>query len=500
MRCISRYARHFRAILAFACAVLLAFASTSLALANVPIVQLSTDPYTNTTSQHQTEVEPDSFSFGSTIVMATQVGRFNDGGSSNIGWATSTNGGATWTHGFLPGITVFQGGTFARVSDASVAFDARHSTWLISSLAISTSGGSVIGAAVVVNRSTDGGLTWSNPVTVKTAGSTGNLDKNWSVCDDTASSPFYGHCYTEWDNNARGNRIQMSTSTDGGLTWGAAHSTANRASGLGGQPVVQPNGTVIVPIDNANESSVLAFTSTNGGTSWSSTVTVASISTHTVAGNLRSGPLISAEIDAAGKVYVVWQDCRFESGCSANDIVMSTSTNGATWTAVQRIPMDPVGSGVDHFIPGIGVDRSTSGTTAHLVLAFYYYPTSSCSTSTCQLDIGYTSSTNGGNSWTARTQITGPMTLSWLPNTTQGRMVGDYISTSFAGGVAFPGLAVATIPDGGVDCSSGGAVCHESLDTVATGLAHQIGRYTSQHDRVVFSGSPSAPSGPLTAR
>ena len=39
------------------------------AAGNSPL-QLSSDPYTNTTSQHQTEVEPDSFSNGSTIVTA----------------------------------------------------------------------------------------------------------------------------------------------------------------------------------------------------------------------------------------------------------------------------------------------------------------------------------------------------------------------------------------------------------------------------------------------
>jgi hypothetical protein len=41
------------------------------------LVQLSADPYTNPTSQHQTEVEPDTFAYGSTIVAAFQAGRFN---------------------------------------------------------------------------------------------------------------------------------------------------------------------------------------------------------------------------------------------------------------------------------------------------------------------------------------------------------------------------------------------------------------------------------------
>src|SRR5205823_2614572 len=102
------------------------------------------------------------------------------------------------------------------------------------------------------SRSTDGGLSWSNPVTVKT-GANVDLDKNWTACDNTSTSSFYGRCYTQWDNHGAGNVIQMSTSTDGGMNWGAALGTANNATGLGGQPVVQPNGTVIVPIANANE-------------------------------------------------------------------------------------------------------------------------------------------------------------------------------------------------------------------------------------------------------
>jgi len=442
-------------------ALVLVLAVTVVAFANVPVQQINSDTYTNSTSQHATQVEPDSFSFGSTIVAVIQTGRFFDGGSSNIAWSTSTDNGATWTHGNLPGITTFQGGTYNRVSDPVVAYDARHNVWLVSGLAIRDTSG-VVGAAVTVNRSTDGGLTWSNPVNVTVATGSANLDKNWIVCDNTATSPFYGNCYTEWDDNGNGNRIKMSTSSDGGLTWGPARNTANNATGLGGQPVVQPSGTVIVPIANANETAILAFTSTNGGASWTRTRTVASISTHTVAGSLRSGPLPSAEIDAAGKVYVVWQDCRFRSGCTANDIVMSTSTNGTSWSAVARIPIDATSSGVDHFIPGLAVDKSTSGSTARLGLTYYYYPVSSCTATTCQLNVGFISSANGGSSWSAPTIVAGPLTLSWLANTSQGRMVGDYISTSYAGGTAYGVFALASAPSG--------SVFNEALFTTSSGL------------------------------
>src|SRR5437867_4015303 len=94
-----------RIFAALTLSILFTLVTSSLAFASLPIVQLSTDPYTNSTSQHQTEVEPDTFSFGTTIVSAFQVGRFTNGGSSNIGFATSTTGGSSWTAGFLPGIT-----------------------------------------------------------------------------------------------------------------------------------------------------------------------------------------------------------------------------------------------------------------------------------------------------------------------------------------------------------------------------------------------------------
>src|SRR2546423_12263604 len=107
----------------------------------------------------------------------------------------------------------------------------------------------------------------------------------------------------------------MSTSTDGGLTWGPATQTANRATGIGGQPLVQPNGTVVVPIET---NGISAFTSTNGGASWTAPVTVSNIQSHTDAGGIRSSPLPSAAIDGAGMVYVVWEDCRFGTNCSTN--------------------------------------------------------------------------------------------------------------------------------------------------------------------------------------
>src|SRR5579883_1098819 len=165
-----------------ALAVFLVLTAVSLApafAAGGSLIRISSDPYTNQTSQHKTQVEPDTFTFGSTIVSAFQSGRFFDGGSSDIGWATSTDNGATWKNGFLPGTTPYSTppGPYARVSDPSVAYDAKHNVWIISFLGLS--GAEQPPVDVDVSRSTDGGLTWSNPVPVDNSGAF--FDKNWSV-------------------------------------------------------------------------------------------------------------------------------------------------------------------------------------------------------------------------------------------------------------------------------------------------------------------------------
>jgi hypothetical protein len=414
-------------------------AAATPASANVAVTQVSSDPFTDAQAQHRTEVEPDTFAFGSTIVSAFQVGRVSGGGSSDVGFATSTDGGATWTQGFLPGTTANTGGPCGQISDAAVAFDAKHNVWLISSLGVNCPGNPVF-----TSRSTDGGKTFGNPGTT----ATGSLDKNWIVCDNTATSPFFGNCYTEYDITSSGDALRMKTSTDGGLTWGPARATGDNATGLGGQPIVRPNGTVLVPYLSLNNQ-IRSFRSVDGGASWRSTVLVSGISHHDAAGGLREEALPSAEIDSAGTAYVAWSDCRFRSGCPRNDIVLAKSTSETTWATPTRVPIDATTSSVDHFVPGLGIDPSTSGGTARIGLTYYFYPNSACTAATCQLDAGFISSVNGGTSWSTATQVAGPMTLSWIPNTSQGRMFGDYISTSVrSGGNAFPIVPIASAPAG----------------------------------------------------
>jgi hypothetical protein len=293
------------------------------------------------------------------------------------------------------------------------------------------------------------------------------------------TSLYYGSCYTAWDDFGSGNTLKVAYSHDGGLSWTLSNTPPVGAVGV--QPLVLPNGRVVVVFSNVSQSLLRATVSPTGGVSFGGVVPVSTIAAADDPGNIRSDPLSSAEISGDGKIYVVWADCRYRAGCpnpgSTNDLVYKTSTNGTTWnppwpSSPARIPIDPISSTADHFIPGVAVDKATFAPNIHVAVAYYFYPNVNCTALTCQLDVGYVSSANGGSGWSPAIQLAGPMATSWLPSTTQGRMVGDYISTSFdAVGLAHPvfALANASIPSG--DCQIDTPNCDQGLYTPLSGLA-----------------------------
>jgi hypothetical protein len=386
-------------------------------------------------AQHSSIAEPDSFAWGNTIVAAFQSGRFQDGGAVNTGWATSQNGGRTWRSGVLPSLTraSVPAGRWARASDPVVGYDAVHRTWLIASLALGNDA-----AAIVVSRSSDG-LRWSAPVTVIEAPSRPNLnlDKEWIVCDNGAASPHRGSCYVTYS-DFRTLRLEFQASRDGGLTWSgqaAAPDNAGRGSIIGRwapapQPVVQPDGDLIVPYYDENR--LATIRSVDGGRSFSASVTIAATAFQATP-RLRAPPLPSAEVDAAGTIYVAWPDCG--NPCSSNGIIVSSSADGITWSAPRRLPLGR--RGPHYVLPGIAADPARPGR-----LALVYY----VSTAGAHLDVGFVTSSDGGRRWSAPRRLNAQtMRYTWVAQA-GGTMVGDYFSTSFVGGTAVPVFVLASPP------------------------------------------------------
>jgi hypothetical protein len=359
------------------------------------------------------------------IVATYQEGRFQDGGSAAIGYATSQDGGKTWVFGDLPGLTVSVGGPYDRTSDPSVAFGPDGEVY---AGALVLSNGASCPSGASVSRSDDGGVTWNDPVFADHPNCPTMDDKTWLTVDTYPSSPHFGRVYFAWDTSIGGLTDVVRWSDDKGATWSPAVTFADSAHG--GFPVsvlVQPNGNVTF-----QWSDLRARTSTDGGQTYGSYVTISSFQGHDPSG-IRTGAgfgLGQAAVDrVTGKLYVVWQDARFRTD-GMNDIVMSSSSNGTTWTAPMRVNQDATSSGIDHF------DESVA---AYNGVVHVAYVIRSGSTSQI-LRQQYTVSMDGGATFSGEKTLGPRLNLQWAAEVffSGTRFLGDYFSMTAGPGVAHP--------------------------------------------------------------
>ncbi len=382
--------------------------------------RISTDPYRNDGAIHATEAEPDTFAWGPVVVAAFQVGRFSSGGARNIGFALSTDAGRRWRSGLLPGLTVASRprGQFSRVSDPSVAYDALNGVWLIASLGFSDNE-----SALLVSTSSDG-RHWRAPFIAarKPSGNEGvQFDKEWIACDNGPASSYRGHCYLSYS-DITNLRLATQTSTDGGRTWSRAVSSPDNAGrrGIQGpgapapQPVALPNGIVVVPFF---DDEIAVVRSTDGGASFSAGTMIAP--SRFASSAVRSGPFPSVEVGAEGSAMMAWPDCGSRADCSGNDLLFSKSTDGLTWAPPTRIPL---GSG-NHIIDGLAADPVRA---ARVAVTYY-------TESRQKLDVRLVWSRDGGGTWSPPVLLSPEHMPFGRIAFSNGAMVGDYISTSFAG-------------------------------------------------------------------
>ncbi len=422
--------------------------------------QISTDTVTDGGGQHATEVEPDSFAFGQTIVAVFQVGRVETGGATAIGVATSADGGNHWRSGLLPGMTTLspQPGTDPRASDPTVGYDALHGVWLATALGIAS--GSF---QVLVSRSPDG-IAWSLPVAAR-VGPSGSLDKEWVACDNWPSSPNRGHCYLSYL-DVSSNVLVTQTSTDGGLSWSPPVPTSIHPAGNvgpnGAQPLPRPDGslTVVYAVGAAEDdeggdgyraapqsAALYAATSLDGGATFGSSIEISNLTWFPTPG-IRAPALPSADVAPDGKLFVAWEDCRFDPTCSRDRIVLSTSTDGQTWSA--PAPVGAATPGADQVVPGLAFGLTSGGLGRGLAVAYYSMPQGCAARTSCPgIDVWATSSVTDGREWARPQRLDAqPMRLQWLAEA-GGRFFGDYISVSFVDGRAIPVYSLAVTPFGG---------------------------------------------------
>ena len=266
-------------------------------------------------------------------------------------------------------------------------------------------------------------------------------DKEWIACDDWPQSPHYGNCYLSYSDTI-GEEVVAQTSSDGGRTWSGLTSAPGfpgresiRGSFAPGvQPLVLPSGRVVIAY--YDEGKISALRSDDGGATWTTELGIAPADYRTHNG-LRAAPLPTSAVSSDGRAYVAWTDCSFRLGCPANDVVYVSSTDGIAWSSADARSRPAAAT------PSCRASTPTRRVPGRLALTYYVYSGSS-------LDVRFVWSKNAGASW-SRSQLLNSrhVPVSGIAQTSLGSMVGDYISTSFAGGRAVPVFVLASAPRNG---------------------------------------------------
>lgn len=126
------------------------------------------------------------------------------------GFSVSKDGGKSWTSGFMPP----SAGASETLGDPSVGVD-RHGVFYFANLAGDAKGK----VTIQVNKSTDGGSTWSDGVIVQ---QDSGADKEWLAVGPDPASKNRDNLYVTWTSfQSTACELRMGRSFDGGITWDA---------------------------------------------------------------------------------------------------------------------------------------------------------------------------------------------------------------------------------------------------------------------------------------
>jgi hypothetical protein len=393
-----------------------------------------------TGSEPQTLVEPDvavSPLNPQIAVAASHDGRFAGGGAIDISYAWTHDGGATWHHAPMQGLTRAAGGVWDRASDPVVAFGPDGDVYLS---ALVFDRGCASGVAVA--RSTDGGATFANPVLAHSSTTCDySDDKNWLVVDTQKGSAHLGRLYQFWtpflsvNGTSAGSPQVLRWSDDHGATWSASTVvSAPNGNTQNSQPMIQPDGTITDTYEAYNSlggAAIVARTSHDGGATWSPETTVTT--------SIGAGPhgirccLPGASVDpVTGELYAVW-----EAPGKHDAVLLSTSNDGLHWSVPLHVSHDGGRATIQHINVAV---------TAYGGRVFVSYATRDLANQhgrylQQQLEASY----DGGASFGPAVAL-GPLSDLTYAAVAGGKFPGDYIGASALHGVVVVVWCVSSAP------------------------------------------------------
>ncbi len=461
-----------RRLLAFALPLLLTLGGTSSALADSsslerisrasPFNATCGGPAAGGTVFINAEVEPwvsANPENDGNLVAVWQQDRWSNGGAQGNLTGVSFDRGRSWSRPTPPRFSRCAGGEYDRASDPWVSFGGDGSAHQI---ALAISADQTI-SAILVSSSRDGGRTWGSVTTLQRDTSAALFNDKESITADPRNGRFV---YAVWDRLQIENPANplsrfsgdtlFARSTDSGRTWEPTRTILDfpdnsNIQTLGNQIVVLSDGTLVNVFDLIDRGLPLVAVqrSTNRGVTWSAPIIVDVLFSSATQGQgvvdprdgapIRTGDLlVEAAADPRRKsdtVHIVWQDIRFTLAAPLpifNDqiVIASSSDGGETWSDPKRISSNKL---TQAFTGSVDVDED-----GNIGVTYYDFTDDDPAGIPLETDYWFTSSRDGGATFSARRQLTdGSFDMRTAPFA-NGFFVGDYEGLTSAGGRFLP--------------------------------------------------------------